>query len=59
MHRSLQHLTFAILLVLAFLVVPASADPVIETSPDIREKVKLAIEPKNTVEAPSAEKGGE
>ena len=32
---------------------------IIETPPDIRDKVKLAIEPKNTVEAPGAKKGGE
>ena len=32
---------------------------IIETPPDIRDKVKLAIEAKNTVEAPGAKKGGE
>ena len=31
---------------------------IISTPADIREKVKLAIEPKNTVEAPGAKKGG-
>jgi tripartite-type tricarboxylate transporter receptor subunit TctC len=32
---------------------------IIETPPDVRDKVKLAIEAKNTVEAPGAKKGGE
>jgi tripartite-type tricarboxylate transporter receptor subunit TctC len=32
---------------------------IISTPAEIREKVKLAIEPKNTVEAPGAKKGGE
>jgi tripartite-type tricarboxylate transporter receptor subunit TctC len=32
---------------------------IIETPPAIRDKVKVAIEPKNTVEAPGAKKGGE
>jgi tripartite-type tricarboxylate transporter receptor subunit TctC len=32
---------------------------IVETPADIREKVKLAIVPKNTVEVPGAKKGGE
>ena len=32
---------------------------IIAAPADVREKVKLAIEPKNTVEAPGAKKGGE